>query len=705
MTSSLPLKRRLLQYLKPHLPLCVPILASVLLEMGFYSGLPFSFRFIVDDGLLGHNQRLLFQLIAALGAGAVIVALSSFLRDRLYARLTATVLTELRVEMFDHLQLLSMNFFGTQPVGDILARFSTDLAAVESAAGAAIAWALLPGLDVLAGVTLLFVLDWRLALMALLVFPLAVTGPRIFAPRVADESYRRKGEESKVLSFLQENLSAQILVKTFGLADYSRSGFLHRLDGLRERMVRVGMFSGLVERSSYVGIMLLQVSILAAGAYMVSAGQLSVGALASFQALFLSLSYSLASVTQYVPVLVEASGGMRRVDELLSCQPLVRDTGTTPLGRFADEIRFKNVGFGYAPEVRNLHALSASIPFEEYVAVVGSSGSGKSTILSLLMRLYDPAEGQITIDGVDLRDVPLSALRAQIGYVPQESFLFNISIRENIRLGNLEATQEDIEAATRAAEVHDFIAMLPEGYDTMAGERGGRLSGGQRQRVALARALLRNPSILILDEATSALDPGTEAAILNTLEHLRANRTILSVTHRLNSVTTADRILVMDHGSLAQQGTHAQLVTQDGCYRRMWEKQAGFTLDQARHQAEISLERLRQVGAFYGMSDEVLAEALTLLRTEEYPAGHAVNRQGEYGASLYVIVRGSVELLTENSASEVRRVAVLQEGDAFGEAALLESEPESETVRTIAPCVFLTMNRAKFLYLRQRDSA
>lgn len=705
MTASRQPGRRFLRYFRRHLPVCVTILASVLLEMSFYSGLPFSFRFIVDDGLLAHNQRLLFQLIGALGAGAVIVGLASFLRDRLYARLTATVLTELRVEMFDHLQLLSMNFFGAQPMGDILARFSTDLAAVESATGAAIAWAVLPALDVLAGVALLFVLDWRLAMMALLVFPLAITGPRFFAPRVAEESYRRKSEESNVLSFLQENLSAQILVKTFGLADYSRRGFLDRLNGLRERMVRVGTFSGLVERSSYVGIMLLQVATLAAGAYMVSAARLSVGALASFQAIFLSLSYSLANVMQYVPVLVEASGSTRRVEELLEYQPLVRDTGSTPLRRFAREIRFEGVSFGYAPGQRNLEALSVSIPVGEYVAVVGSSGSGKSTILGLLMRLYDPGEGRITIDGVDLKDAPLADLRAQIGYVPQESFLFNISIRENIRLGNMEATQEEIEEATHAAEVHDFIAQLPEGYDTLAGERGGRLSGGQRQRVALARALLRNPSILILDEATSALDPGTEAAVLNTLERLRARRTILSVTHRLNSVTSADRILVMDHGSLAAQGSHTQLLAEDGAYRRMWEKQSGFTLDQARHQAEISLERLRQVGAFYGMSDEVLAETRTLLRTEEYPAGHVVNRQGDYGASLYIIVRGSVELLMEKSAHDVRRVAVLQEGDAFGESSLLESEPESETVRAIEPCVFLTLNRAKFLYLRQRDPA
>ena len=385
-------------------------------------------------------------------------------------------------------------------------------------------------------------------------------------------------------------------------------------------MVRVGMFSGLVERSAYVGIMLLQVAILAIGAYMASAGQLTVGVLASFQALFLSLSYSMASVTQYVPALVEAFGGLRRVEELFAQQPRVRDIGATPVPRFSWEIRFENVGFGYAQERRNLESLSISIPQGEYVAVVGSSGSGKSTILSLLMRLYYPDEGSVTIDGIDIRHVPLSGLRQQFGYVPQESFLFDISIRENIRLGKPSASQEEVERAARAAEVHDFIVQLPKGYDTSAGERGNRLSGGQRQRVALARAIVRNPAVLVLDEATSALDPGTEAAILDTLQRLRAGRTIISVTHRLSSVMNADRILVLDQGTLYEQGTHQELLAGHGLYRRMWDRQAGFKLDQARHQAEISLDRLRRVPVFYDMAGELLAEAVTLFRTEEYPA-------------------------------------------------------------------------------------
>jgi ATP-binding cassette subfamily B protein len=693
---------RSLRYLRPRVALSIPILASVLMEMTYYSGLPFSFRYIVDYGLLGNDRRFLVGLLTALAAGAILVAVTSLTRDRLYSRLIADMLTDLRAAMFDHLQRLSMDYYGSQRVGDILARFSTDLAVVESAMAGAISWAVLPGLDVLAGVVLLLVLDWRLALIALLVFPLTVLGPRIFAHRVAAESYLRRGEESNVLAFLQENLTAQLVVKTFGLSDYSRTQFRGRLIGLRERMMRVALYAGLVERSAYVGIMLIQVSILALGAYLVTVGGLTIGALAAFQALFLSVSYSLANLTQYLPIFVEALGGMRRVGELLESQPRVADSGIAPVPNFSRELRFDGVTFGYSAGQATLQSLTLTIPRGEYVALVGPSGSGKSTVLSLIMRLYDPDAGSITIDGVDLRDVPVARLRERFGYVPQESFLFDLSIAENIRLGNPSATPEAVRAAAQAAEVHHSIMQLPQGYDTPVGERGHRLSGGQRQRIALARAIVRNPAVLILDEAMSALDPDTEAAILDTLERLRASRTIISVTHRLQSVVTADRILLLERGALAEQGTHAELVAVDGAYRRLWERQRGFSLDRARHRAEILLERLRLVPVFYGMPDDLLAEAVTMFRTEEYPAGHTVVRQGDYGASLYIIVRGRVELSIEDGAHEPRVVATLDEGECFGQAALFESQPESETACTTVPCVFLTINRANYHSLRER---
>jgi ATP-binding cassette subfamily B protein len=692
------LSRRYLHHLRPHVRLCPLIVLSVLLEMAFYAGLPFSFRYLIDDVLLGKRYSLLAGLIGGLVAAAIVVTVLGYVRDRLYSRLTAAMLTDFRLEIFDHAQQLPLEFFSALKAGELLACFSTDLASLETASNNFITWALLPSLDILMGTALMFVLDWRLALIALLMWPVTLAGPRIFSPRVAAESYRRREADAGVLSLVQEYLGAQAVVKAFELTGFFRNAFQERLSLLRERMFRVGRFSGLLERSAYAGIVLLQVSILAAGAYMVAHGALTVGALAAFQALFLSSSYSLATITQYLPSLVEGVSGIRRIDDLLDRELPLPETGVAPVPAGLPDIRFDSVTFGYSAGRPAVVGLNFLIRQEGLVAVVGTSGSGKSTILSLLMRFYDPQEGAVEFAGADLRNLRLREFRSRIGYVPQDSILFDLSMRENIRLGRPDASDAQVEAAARAAEIHDFIAQLPEGYDTRAGERGNRLSGGQRQRLALARALIRDPAILILDESTSALDSVSEAAVLATLDRLRQGRMILLVTHRLSSAMGADRILVMENGRLCGDGTHRELIGRPGPYRRLWEKQHGFVLDEQRRSFEISVERLRQVPVFYGMDDDVLNAAVHLFRGEEHPQGRVIVRQGELGAYLYIIVRGRVELLREEDGAE-KRSAILEEGDCFGESALLEEVPEGETIRTLGPCVLLTLNRANFLYL------
>jgi ATP-binding cassette subfamily B protein len=696
-----PLIRRFLRSLKPHLKLFPPILASILLEMAFYAGLPFSLRYVIDYGLIGGDHRLLAVLIGGLLAAAVLVAVLGFIRDRLYARLNATVLTDQRLAIFDHLQSLSMDFFATNPVGDILARFSNDFVMLETAMNNAISWGILPGLSVLGGTVLLFVLNWKLALIALSVWPVTLAGPRALTPRVAAESYHRKTEEARTLSLLQEYLNAQVIVKAFGLEGFWREEFLERLQALRMRMIRVTLFSGLVERSAYVGIMFVQVSVLALGAYLVTRGALTVGELAAFQAIFLTTSYALATVSQFVPTAVEAFGGLRRIEDIFECRPRVADEGTEHLPESWCEIRFNNVSFGYSGGRTSLQQLDLTIPQGQSVAIIGSSGSGKSTFLNLLMRFYDPDAGAVTIGRTDLRCISAAGLRSRIGYVPQDSLLFNLSVRENIRLGKPGATDGEVEAAARAAEVHEAIMRLANGYETPVGERGGRLSGGQRQRVALARAIIRNPDILILDEATSALDPATEAAILTTIERMRQTRTVVCVTHRLSSVTRADRLFVLERGRLCEEGTHEELISRPGPYRSLWDKQHGFTTDERRHVVEISMDRLRLVPVFYGMPDDLLSEAVHLFRGEEYPEDRVIVQEGEISACLYIIVRGTVQL----SSSRLEAGALmLEEGDCFGESALLEGTPEDATVRTLVPCVLLTLNRGSYLYLRARHS-
>ena len=408
---------------------------------------------------------------------------------------------------------------------------------------------------------LLFVLSWQLALIAMLVWPLCLLGPRLIAPHAVAASYARKNQDGDVMAQLQENVVAQPLVKAFGLEPMTRASFGDHNARLARSVLRVGFFSLMVERSAGIGIMLLQVLVLGVGAWMAAAGAITIGTLASFQVLFLNLAFSLSYAMQYMPTLLQATGSIQRIDELLAEQPNVADRPSAkPLPPLAHGIAFEHVSFGYLAHEPTLHDISLHIPAQGSAAFVGSSGSGKSTILNLILRLYEPNSGRVTFDSVDLREASQRSLRAQMSVVFQDSFLFNISAVDNIRMGKLNSTPREIEEAARAAEIHDTIMELPQGYDTLLGERGGRLSGGQRQRVAIARAILRNPRILVLDEATWALDAESEVAINATLARVGQGRMVISVTHRLASASHADQIFVLDHGRLVKFGPHRDLL-------------------------------------------------------------------------------------------------------------------------------------------------
>jgi len=286
------------------------------------------------------------------------------------------------------------------------------------------------------------------------------------------------------------------------------------------------------------------------------------------------MGYAMTYVTQYVPMLAQAAGSIHHINDLLAEKPQVEDApGATALERLISEVVFENVSFHYAEDSFCMKDVAVRIPKGSFLAFVGASGSGKSTMLNLLLRLYDPTNGAIKIDGRDIRTVTQESLRAQIGMVFQDNHLFNTTILENLRLASPGATLEQVEAAAKDAEIHDFIAALPAGYNTVVGERGSQLSGGQRQRLAIARALVRDPAILMLDEATSALDYTTEAALNDTLLKVAQNRTVIMVTHRLSSVVSATHIIVLDRGRVVEQGTHVELLAQKGAYTALWRNQ------------------------------------------------------------------------------------------------------------------------------------
>lgn len=688
--------------LQPHWGKGLLIFLALCIEIAYNTGVSLSFKFLIDDALIPRNETVLWWILGLLSLGIVIVFFVGLGLDYLYARICVFISNKQREQMFCHLQKLSLDYYARTNLSDLTARFSTDLAAVENALAITVSGLFLPILEMLCNLVVLFFLEWRLALVSLLIVPFSLFGPDLLERRAMQASYVRKQQESAVLNTVQETFSSPMLMKAFGLEAYLHATFANSLQSLATSSVRVGFLSACIKRSSGSGFLLTYVLVTGYGAYLTFDNSMTIGAFMSFQAIFLSASWSLAAAVQYAPTLVQAGGGLQRIEELFIETPLVKDSvnasDITPLKQL---IEFKNITFSYPKNTGrpNLLDVNCTIPAGEFVAIVGASGSGKSTLLQLLARFYDAQNGQIYIDGQDLRQVTQASWRSGIGFVFQDNFLFNISVRENIRLAKADASDADIEAAAKMAELHDFITTLPEGYDTLVGERGGHLSGGQKQRVALARALLRKPKLLLLDELTSALDVQTEAAINATLMRITKGLTVVSVTHRLASAKPADCIFVLDKGCLAEQGTHISLLAQNGLYTQLWGKQSGFAISEDGSVVEIQARRLSDIPLFANLDETLLKTLATRFVTERYPANRVIFQQGDPADKFYIVVRGSVKITTITATSICLDLAVLEDGDYFGEIALVRNLPRNATVITRSPCILLSLVREQFQQL------
>jgi ATP-binding cassette, subfamily B, bacterial len=524
----------------------------LIFDAAFDSVFRASLKFIIDAAIVPQNYSLLVLILSLLVVGAILYACIGLLGIFLGARLGILITNNIRYSLFEHLQSLSMEFFGRRSAGDIVNCLIADVQKVENGViTMGLTVVVLELSNFLFSLVFLFFLNWQLALLSLIGLTLCTIAPAKIASLATEVGYKLLQKEGQIASVVEENILSQTVVKLFGLENQMSKDFSRDLKDLKQVYVRATFLSYLVQKVPMIGFVMTQLLVLSIGAVMTYRNIISVGTLTSFQVLMVGLNLNILGLTSSLPAFIDGVAGLQRISDILSETPAIQEApDAIDLPHFSSDLYFDDVTFSYSQDRGGVKNLSLKIRQGEFVVFVGQSGAGKSTIVNLLTRFYDPDKGRILFDGVDLRHATIRSLRSQIGLVSQDVILFNCSVRENIRMGYLEATDKQVEAAAKATEIHQFILTLPQGYDTTVGDRGGQLSGGQRQRIALARALVRNPAILILDEATSALDPATEAKILTTIERITKERTVIFITHRMANALRADVTYVMENGGL-----------------------------------------------------------------------------------------------------------------------------------------------------------
>ena len=582
--------RSIIDFLRPHWKALAIALLAVLGEAGADVLQPWPLKIVLDYLLqskkppawleaplrwVGHEKLAVLDFaVLAVAVIAIVGAISSYLENYLTTSVGQSVMHDLRQTLYHHIHRLSLAEHDEKRTGDLIGRVTTDIEAIQAFITTALLGILSSVLTLVGIIGIMLYLNWRFTLISLAIAPALFVVVYIFTRRIKKASRAVRKKESELLSIVQEVFSSIRVVKAFAREDYEERRFerqsLENVETALQARNLKGTLAPIVDIIVAIGTCLM----LGYGARLVLAGQLTPGGLVLFL-FYLGMMYKpMRDLSKMTDTVSKAEVGFDRIREVLDTESGMRDLpGARRAGRFKGKIEFDKVSFGYGHDQLILEDLNFTIEPGRVAAFVGPTGGGKSTLISLVARFYDPLSGEVKIDGTNIRNFTMKSLRQQISFVLQETLLFRATVWENIAYGRPEASREEIINAAKLANAHEFISEMPEGYDTMVGERGVTLSGGQRQRIAIARAVIRNTPILILDEPTSGLDAASEQIVFEALDRLMKGKTSIVIAHHLATIRRADIIFVVKDNTLVERGTHAELLAAGGLYAELYDIQ------------------------------------------------------------------------------------------------------------------------------------
>lgn len=565
---------RILSYIKPYMHRLLFAMVCTIMAAAGNLYIPWIIKDMIDEVLADKNGTMLNWIAASIIAIFIVRGLFWYGQNYLMSYVGQSVIIDIRAAVFKKLQRLSVSFYDKNKTGTIMSYVTNDVNALQSAMVENTIEMITEGFILIGSVVAMIYLDWRLTLFTVCAFPVVLWFMEFFGKKIRKTGGRIQECTADITSVLQESVASARVIKSFVREDYEVDRFdVENKANFRANMKNAQLMATLtpvVELVAAIGVTM----IIWYGGNNVINGTITAGSLVAFLTYAVNISNPIKRLTRVIGNIQKALAAAQRVFMIIDMpEEIAESRDAKQLPEVIGKVEFQNVSFAYNDKGNVITDLSFSVKPGEVIAIVGPSGAGKSTIANLLPRFYDVNKGDIKIDGHSVREVTLDSLREQVGIVPQETMLFNGSVYNNILYGRLDATKEEIEAAAKAANAHDFIMQLTDGYETKLGDRGVNLSGGQRQRIAIARAILKNPRILILDEATSALDTESERVVQEALDRLMVGRTSFVIAHRLSTVKNADKILVLEKGNLVESGTHDELLALDGLYAHLYKIQ------------------------------------------------------------------------------------------------------------------------------------